>query len=201
MIAIRAGRHRHSVRRGLLLLVVVWTLLFSPLGIDGGYAFDDLPFGGFIREIRCGVAAHDVDGLWSGESYEEGPDILAEIVFNRPLFQLFSGTAYPDMGVSINTRGHTSKIFGGLLLQWEPAIPFFFSTGIGLAWHDGERDTTQMDRKSLGSQVLFRVPIEVGFAIEGHHRIMIVFDHVSNAGLAEPNEGMDTLGVMYGYRF
>jgi lipid A 3-O-deacylase len=29
----------------------------------------------------------------------------------------------------------------------------------------------------------------------------ILFDHVSNAYLANPNEGMDTLGIVYGYRF
>jgi len=29
----------------------------------------------------------------------------------------------------------------------------------------------------------------------------VLFDHVSNADLAHPNEGMDTLGIVYGYRF
>jgi hypothetical protein len=28
-----------------------------------------------------------------------------------------------------------------------------------------------------------------------------MFDHISNAYLASPNEGMDTLGVRYGYQF
>jgi hypothetical protein len=30
---------------------------------------------------------------------------------------------------------------------------------------------------------------------------MILFDHVSNAYLESPNDGMDTLGIVYGYRF
>jgi len=192
---------RHNARLGRWLFVSVGTIFVFLAAVNGGYAFDDPSPDGPIREIRCGVAAHDVDGLWSGASYEKGPDILAEMVFNRPLFQLFSGTAYPDAGASINTRGHTSKIFGGLLLQWNPAGPFFCSTGVGLAWHNGERDSDRRDRKSLGSQVLFRIPIEIGLAVTRHHRFMIVFDHISNAGLARPNEGLDTLGVMYGYAF
>jgi lipid A 3-O-deacylase len=49
--------------------------------------------------------------------------------------------------------------------------------------------------------VLFRIPIEVGYSITAHHRLMLGFDHVSNAGLASENEGLDTLGVRYGYRF
>jgi hypothetical protein len=30
---------------------------------------------------------------------------------------------------------------------------------------------------------------------------LVTFDHISNAELASPNEGLDTLGVRYGYRF
>lgn len=184
------------------LSTVAWALFFLLTTIIGsGYAFDDSSSDGPIRELRLGVAAHDVDGLWSGDSYEDGVDILAGMVFNRPLFHLFSGRAYPEVGASINTHGDTSKIFGGLLLQWELPGPFFFATGAGLALHNGKRDTNQPDRKSLGSRVLFRIPIEIGIALYRHHRFMIVFDHVSNAGLEQPNEGLDTLGVMYGYRF
>jgi hypothetical protein len=183
------------------LCATVCTVFFLLTAFDEGCAFDDPATEGLIREVRCGVAAHDIDSLWSGSSKEKGPDIHAEALFNRPLFRLFSATAYPDVGASVNTRGDTSKIFGGLLLQWEPSGPFFFSTGAGLALHNGERDTPSTDRKSLGSRVLFRIPVEIGYAITGHHRIMILFDHVSNAYLASPNEGMDTLGIVYGYRF
>ena len=184
-----------------VLYATVCTALFLLAVVDEGCAFDDPSIRGLIRELRCGVAAHDVDGLWSGSSKEKGPDIHVEALFNRPLFRLFSATAYPNGGASINTRGDTSKIFGGLLLQWEPSGSFFFSTGIGLVLHNGKRDTASTDRKSLGSRLLFRIPVEIGYAITRHHRVMILFDHVSNAYLASPNEGMDTLGILYGYRF
>jgi len=184
-----------GLHRCLLVAAGAFFILLTT-SIRGGCASD-----GPIRELRWGVAAHDVDGLWSGESYEDGADILAGMVFNRPLFHLLSGRAYPEVGVSVNTHGDTSKIFGGLLLQWELPGPFFFAAGAGLALHNGKRDTNQPDRKSLGARVLFRIPIEIGIAIDRHHRFMIVFDHASNAGLEQPNEGLDTLGVMYGYRF
>ena len=148
-----------------------------------------------------GLAAHDVDGLWSGSAKEDGPDVVAELIFNRPLFRLLSATAYPCFGTGINTRGHTSKIYGGFTLQWNLPASFFFATGLGVALHNGERETASSQRKSLGSQVLFRIPIEIGYAIDHHHRLVIAFDHLSNAYLASPNEGMDTLGLVYGYRF
>ena len=49
--------------------------------------------------------------------------------------------------------------------------------------------------------MLFRIPIEVGYAVSRHHRVVLAFDHISNAYLASPNEGMDTIGLMYGYQF
>ncbi|MGA6926727.1 MAG: acyloxyacyl hydrolase [Desulfosarcina sp.] len=176
-------------------------LIFFLAAAGRGDAFERPSSAGPFAEIRIGLAAHDMDGLWSGSSKENGPDVCAEAIFDRSLFDLLYATARPNLGVSLNTRGDTSKLYGGVLLQWESAWPILFSTGIGLALHNGECDTDRADRKSLGSQVLFRVPIEIGYAIDRHHRIVVAFDHVSNAGLASPNEGLDTLGLFYGYRF
>lgn len=169
--------------------------------VGGGYAFDRPSPAGPVREIRVGLAVHDVDGLWSGESKEKGSDLRGEVIFNRSLFHLLSAEAHFNVGASLNTRGNTSKVYGGFLLEWEPASALLFSTGLGLALHNGERDTQATDRKSLGSRVLFRIPIEIGYVIDSHHRIVLAFDHVSNAYLASPNEGMDTIGLVYGYRF
>ena len=193
--------HRYRRNRRRLLCTGLWTLGIFSMMAAGGYAFDRPSPAGPVRALRVGALAHDVDGLWSGESKEKGPDLCAEVIFNRSLFHLFSATAYPNAGVSINTRGDTSKVYAGFLLQWEPKTAFFFSTGLGLALHDGQLDTTSAGQKALGSRVLFRIPIEIGYAVNHHHRILLAFDHVSNGGLASPNEGMDTLGLVYEYRY
>ena len=194
-----ADRCRRIRRRPLRTGLCAIALFLIMAG--GGYAFDQTTSAGIVREIRVGLEAHDVDGLWSGESKEKGSDLCAEVIFNHSLFHLLSATAYPNVGASLNTRGDTSKVYGGFLLQWEPASAFFFSTGLGLALHDGKRDTDSANRKSLGSRVLFRIPIEIGYAVNQRHRFVLAFDHVSNADLTSPNEGMDTLGLVYGYRF
>jgi lipid A 3-O-deacylase len=183
------------------LLYAHLTIILNLMMAGGGYAFDQPSPAGPLREIRFGLAAHDVDGMWSGDSKEKGPDLCAEVVFNHALFRLLSAAAHPNAGVNLNTQGDTSKVYAGFLLQWELDSSFFFSTGLGLALHNGKRNTDSADKKPLGSWVLFRIPIEFGFALSRHHRILFAFDHVSNAGLASPNEGMDTLGLIYGYRF
>lgn len=182
-------------------MMVLGPVMLMLLATGGASAFDDPPPAGRIRELRVGLAAHDVDGLWSGDSKEKGPDLCAEVVFNRPLFNLFHSVAYPNAGATINTRGDTSKIFGGFRLEWRLLPPIMVATGLGLALHSGERDTDQPDRKSLGSPVLFRVPIEIGWVFHPRHRVVVAFDHISNAYLFSPNQGMDTLGLIYGYRF
>ena len=148
-----------------------------------------------------GLLAHDVNHLWSGSRAEEGIDLNAELIFSRPAWHLFKGSLQPNIGFSVNDSGGTSKVYGGVLWQIESNRNWFLSIGLGAALHNGELDTDQSDQKSLGSRVLFRVPIEIGVAFDKRHRIAVMFDHISNAYLADPNEGMDTLGLRYGYRF
>jgi lipid A 3-O-deacylase len=155
---------------------------------------------GVLHYVRVGVLAHDVDNLWSGHRREEGVDFNAEVVFNMPLLEVLSGIVRPNLGVSINDQGNTSKVYGGML--WEvTGKTFFFGLGLGAAWHDGELETSNPSKKSLGSRILFRIPLEVGLTVYGPHRISIMFDHMSNGYLASPNEGLNTLGLRYSYLF
>jgi len=151
--------------------------------------------------IRIGLLAHDVGGLWSHSRAEGGVDVNAEIVFNQPGLKLWQGFILPNMGVSINSQHDTSKVYGGLLWEFVFDNGFFVNSGGGFAIHNGHLQSDDSNNKQLGSRVLFRVPIEFGFTIQERHRISILFDHMSNAYLASPNEGMDTIGVRYGFQF
>ena len=153
----------------------------------------------WLYEIRTGILAHDVP-LWSLSSVEGGVDINAELIFGYPDYSLLSGILHTNLGFSLNCRGDTSKIYSGLLWEylWDTGI--FLALGIGLAVHDGKLNNSN-NRKELGSRILFRIPIEIGLLFAVHHGISIMFDHVSNAYLAHPNEGLDTLGLRYTYRF
>ena len=183
----------------LLVTLVLCLLVVPPAhGVESTSVEHDVRW---LHEIRVGVLAHDVDGLWSGPKEESGVDFNAELIFGRPSFCLLSGMVRPNLGLSINNRGDTSKLYGGLLWELETKSGFFLNLGVGLAVHNGELKTSDEDKKELGSRVLFRIPIEFGYSLSKHHRVSIMFDHVSNAYLAEKNQGLDTLGIRYGYRF
>jgi hypothetical protein len=151
-------------------------------------------------ELRAGVLAHDVPGLWAGFRLESGIDINAELLFGRGL-PVFGGAIRPAVGATVNTEGYTSKAY--VDLRWEIDTPsgIFLGFGLGAAVHDGLLDPTDPDRKALGSRVLFHIPIEIGLRLDPRNSISIYFEHMSNGFLVESNEGLDSIGVRYGYRF
>jgi len=151
-------------------------------------------------EFRGGVLAHDVPDLWAGFNLEGGVDINAELLFGRGL-AVFGGTLRPALGVSVNTEGFTSRAYLDARWEIESVLGIFFGIGLGAAVHDGVLDPSEPDRKALGSRVLFHIPIELGFRLDARNSISVYFEHTSNGNLATYNEGLDAIGVRYGYKF
>ena len=182
------------------LLLVLPIILFT-LSINSAEGFDSKERPCKYYEIRAGILAHDVDNLWSNSNREQGVDLSTELILKRPCFQFLSGTVHPNMGFSINASGYTSSLYAGLLWGHEIEYHFIFNIGVGAAMHSGNLEATDDDQKALGSRILFRIPIEIGYKFNGRNRLYLSFAHLSNAYLASPNEGLDTLGLRYGYSF
>lgn len=148
-----------------------------------------------IAEILLGVSQHDTDVF--GEQREEGWDVNVEFRF-RPFTVL--GKPSVVLGGNINTSDDISS--GYLALNWssnrrEPGFVVSFSLGAGI--HDGElRDEPVIEERDLGSRVLFYLGLDIGWRF-GRHALYLHADHMSNAGLADDNEGLDTFGVRYGF--
>jgi lipid A 3-O-deacylase len=152
-----------------------------------------------LSEIRLGVFDHDISFLGHGK--EGGADINGEVLFDSPDFLKPIWAPRPHLGLSINTQGDTSQVYAGLTWTYEPIQKVFIDFSFGGSLNNGERDTTDLDRKSLGSHVLFRESLSVGYRVDDHNSISVAFDHESNANLASRNEGLNNLGIRWGYRF
>lgn len=168
----------------------------------------------FVSELRLGVLAHDV-GVLGGR--ERGADFNGEILFVSPFTGLAAATPgwlrwaltpQPDLGVSINSAGYTSQGYGGL--TWcLPLLPRLFagndavtfSLGAGGEVNDGTVNQNTHHRKALGSNVLFRLSAELGYRVTERVGLYLLYDHVSNAGLAAYNESINDIGVRVGLRF
>lgn len=157
--------------------------------------------GGIVAEIKAGVLAHDVPDLWSGFQLEsDAVDVNVELIL-RPSMPFLWGSISPAIGASINTGGDTSHAYVDARWQIEGPSGLFFAVGLGAAIHDGELDPVALDKKALGSRVLFHIPFEIGVRLDAHNSLSAYFEHTSNANLADFNEGLDRLGVRYGYRY
>ncbi len=158
---------------------------------------------GLLYALKIGVLAHDVPGLWSGfQAEHNAADINIEAQF-ATAWALPWGAIRPVIGGSINTRGDTSNGFIDARWQGEGPSGLFFGMGLGAAIHDGETGGpgADPDRKWLGSRVLFHIPVEVGYHLDAHSDVSVYFEHMSNAYTEKYNEGMDRIGLRYGYRF
>lgn len=67
--------------------------------------------------------------------------------------------------------------------------------------HNGELRSLDPEEKSLGSRVLFRLGAEIGVDVTERINVSVVYDHASNANLADANEGLNNAGVRVGWRF
>jgi len=157
---------------------------------------------GLISELKFGALAHDVPGLWSGFQAEKSAvDINAEVDFH-PLWTSEWSSLRPAIGGTFNTAGQTSHAYADLRWQIAPSPVWFLTLGIGAAFNNGVTyDPAQPDRKWLGSHILFHPTAEIGLNLDPHNSVSVYFEHMSNANLVNTNEGMDDIGVRYGYRF
>jgi lipid A 3-O-deacylase len=190
--------------------------LLASLAAASGVLGDQVPQGGLIYELKIGAQLHDFP-LAGSNKEPLGVDLNLEAVFGPSLAILF-GTVRPALGATINFAGYTSKAYLDARWQVECCWGGFFALGIGAAIHNGELDSlrnwmsltpaalqsalaTSENHKQLGSQVLFHPTVEWGYRLNEHNNLSVFWEHISNAGLAAKNEGLDTLGIRYGYRF
>ncbi|HYA01941.1 MAG TPA: acyloxyacyl hydrolase [Syntrophobacteria bacterium] len=176
--------------------IILFTLLVS-LGLTEASFADDKPL---ISEVWV-MGFNSGLPLVSHNRKENSYGLGMELVFSRPEFSLLGGSVRPAVGaeVAMDTKG-TSKAFGDLLWEIEKAN-FFFDVGLGGAVHNGNLHGHDPDEKHYGSRVLFYGQTCLGYSYTAHHRLALFFDHMSNAYLARPNNGLNTIGVMFQYRF
>jgi lipid A 3-O-deacylase len=157
--------------------------------------------GGLVDELKLGVLGHDVPYLWSNFRAEPNSvDINIEALLS-PAISFLGGTIRPAVGGTINTVGATSHAYIDARWQFETHSGFFLALGIGAAIHNGQLQLEDWDRKALGSRVLFHFPAEIGYRFDEHNSLSVYFEHTSNGYTVHPNEGLDRLGIRYGYRF
>lgn len=184
-----------SSRTGLTA-AVAGLVIATSLGWGTAQAGESL-----IYQLSVGALNHDTPDLWSGfRAEKDSVDINVEAQLS-PSMPLFFGTVRPAIGASISTAGQTSSGYADARWTYDAPSGLFFGLGLGVAVHNGNTGLTDLNRKALGSQVLFHIPLEFGYRFDAHQSVSAYFEHMSNGYTQTYNEGMDRIGVRYGYRF
>jgi lipid A 3-O-deacylase len=166
--------------------------------------------GGFLDELRLGVYEHDASVL--GHQKEHGEDIGGELLFTSPSLLEIIWSPRPVIGVLVNTAGQTDQAYGGLTWTWDflhnvlmNGDGFYVEGTLGGGVNNGKINVTDpyesQHEKSLGSNVLFREDIDLGYRFTPRWSVAISYNHISDADLAFRNEGLNDIGVRVGMKF
>ncbi len=175
-----------------------------------------------VVEVKGGVLVHD---FARDHNESNTVDLNAEIVFGADdLFDFGDDTLNfvfnprINLGGSVNTVGETHQAYAGFDWQYLFASGIFVGGSFGAMGHTGNlhqktracapaegcglpgnRAFVDTGDPSLGSNVLIRVAAELGYRFEGGVSVSVFAAHMSNGGMASDNDGMDFVGVRFGY--
>jgi len=164
---------------------------------------------GPISEVRVGVLEHDTDLI--GTNKEGGVDLAFEVL-SQPVQALdFIGAPRVVGGLILNSDDYTNQAYVGLLAQRDIATSvfsaddaFYIEGLVAVGYHDGKLDVTgtpeEDEWKSHGSNWVFRTGFGVGYRFNETISLTATFAHISNAELAQPNEGSNDVGLRLGWR-
>ena len=184
--------------RRLSALAAIFVALATPAGAQTEKAID---------EVRVGVFGQSWGG--PGSDKEQTPSFNVEALFRSPRFLSAIGAPRPYLGATIAADlDATHQFYSGL--EWEVSLgdKFFAAAGGGIAVHTGETKFDPVadaaraaDTVFLGCRVLFRASADIGYRVTERARLSLHVDHLSNAGICSPNEGLDNAGIRLGFSF
>ena len=161
-----------------------------------------------VDELRVGVVAQGAGPV--APSKEQGVGINLEALFRSPDFLAVVGSPRPHIGASIAADSEaTSQIYAGL--EWRAILAnrFILAAAAGGAVHNGETArfdpildaSRRTNTQFLGCRALFRVGLDAGVRVTERLSLLAHWDHISNAGLCDENEGLDNAGLRLGLTF
>ena len=138
-------------------------------------------------------------------------DANVELLFETPRWLEFLWSPRPMTGVSANASSTNTDIaYTGLTWEWTPWSNLILDFSFGFAIHNGKLkyDAAQAfpedagRHREFGCRWLFRETLEAGWRFANRHAATVMWSHYSHGGLCDDkNEGLDNVGIRYGYRF
>lgn len=163
------------------------------------YTVTDHPFW-MIDEVRGGIFKQAVDNA----PHEGTAALNLEVLggrfaggYENSILDFFL-TPRPHIGTTL-AFGKTDEFYAGFTWDVKLIDRTFFEATFGGAAHDGPLDTPH--EASYGCVLNFRESASLGFSLTPDWRLMATVDHMSQAGICQPNRGLTNAGLRLGYRW
>jgi len=176
----------------LTIAALVSNAIFFPaLADEARGAGPQLRIGGFYHSLsmpESGTADVQISGLFP--AFDLGPSMAASDV-----------TIHPELGADLNTQGKTSAAFAGFAAVAHLPANFLAEANLGVSANNGYTSGAPSGRLELGCNELFREALGLGYQFTKQVSVMAVAEHMSNANLCQPNNGITNVGLRLGYSF
>lgn len=166
-------------------------------------------FAEFVDEVRIGLHAHDVSyaALPFKFNYDlsQIEDLSFDVLFTSPDIEAFRwiGSPRPDLGFTINMDGQDSLAHIGLTWHLPIQTPLYVEGTFGGAIHNGyltgSPDPTQ--RANFGCRINFYQRYGVGANLSEAMTATVTYEHTSNNGWCDANQGLSNFGFRLGWKF
>lgn len=153
-------------------------------------------------EVRSGPFAHDVyEGFlpvlahrWKGFSRPEDEQFgLSAAAPGGALG--FLGAPRIDAGGTFNSQGYENQVH--LAASWRSYLfgsPLFLEGTFGGGLHDGHLLDAQKPARNMGCRINFYESLSFGVTFWTGWSLALSYEHMSNADLCPPNEGLSNMG-------
>lgn len=168
------------------------------------------PFANIVDEIRIGINAHNVNYTLFPKPWEydlsQIEDVSFDVLFTSPDLDAFRwiGSPRPDLGVTINMDGQDS--LAHLSLTWQLPIfdtPFYVEGAFGGAIHNGYLTGSPDPERyaNFGCRLNFYERYGVGAHLGENVTATLAYEHTSNNGWCDANQGLSNFGLRVGWKF
>jgi hypothetical protein len=186
-----------------LSLLVAGVLAAAPASAKDRYLLPGIGLVGKYSdkfELRLGLAAYDT-GIFSTHDFN-GAVINGEVLFPSPDFLSVVGSPRPVIGVDIATASDAVH-FAYVDLNWDAHFTdrLYATWSLGGALTSATELKHSTEHKNLGCKALFHLAAGLGYDVSEHASVELYADHFSNADLCTPNNGAESAGLRFAYRF
>ncbi len=153
-------------------------------------------------QFRFGASTHGIASAETGTTD-------ANIEWLMPALDLGSFASsnglslHPQIGADVNLQGKTSAAFAGLAGVVTLPGGLFVEADLGGSINNGyaSNPPAGSNRSELGCTALFREAFVIGLPLSDRLSLMATAEHMSNANLCQPNNGITNVGLKLGYSF